>query len=101
MGTTRGPKTATISLVVVRRLGGEEENIYPGGITMVRMFGHVEAMIGQYSLMFGKSIYGATLVKMILNQLWGTEGVKRHAGPQYNHRRTDLRVFGTVLVVVI
>lgn len=40
---------------------------YAGDITMVRMFGGVEGMIGQYTLMFGKSIYGATLVKMVLH----------------------------------
>ena len=58
-----------VALVVVPRPGEEEENIYPGGITMVRMFGHVEAMIGQHSLIFEKSIYSATLVKMPLHQL--------------------------------
>ena len=101
MGSTPGTKTMIVALIVVPCLGEEEENIYPGGITMVRMFGHVEAMIGQYSLMLVNLIYGATSVKMVLHQLWGAEGVKRHAGPQYNHRRTNLRVFGTVLVVVI
>lgn len=67
MDTTRGPKTATMALAAVRRLGGEEENIYPWGITMVTMFGGVEAIIGQYSLMSGKSIYSATLVKIVLH----------------------------------
>ena len=56
-----------VALVVVPHLGEEEENIYPGGIAMVRMSGGVEVMIGQYSLMFGKSIYGATLVKIVLH----------------------------------
>lgn len=90
-----------VALVVVPCLGEEEENIYPGGITMVRMSDGVEAMIRQYNLMFGKSIYGATLVKMVLHSLWGAEGVKQCIGPQYNHRNTNLRVFSTVLAVVI
>lgn len=101
METTWSPKTATISFIVVRCLGGEEENIYPRRIRLVILFSNAEIMMGAYSLMFGKSIYGATSVKMLLHQLWGSERVKQHAGPQYNHRRTNLRIFGTILVVVI
>ena len=56
-----------VALVVVPRLGEEEENIYPGVISMVKMSCGVEVMVGQYSLMFGKSIYGATLVKIVLH----------------------------------
>lgn len=56
-----------VTLVVVLHLGEEEENIYAGGIIMVRMFGGVEGMTGQYTLMFRKSIYSATLVKMVLH----------------------------------
>ena len=50
-----------VALVVAPRLGEEEENIYPGGISMVRMSCGVEVMVGQYSLMFGKSIYGCNI----------------------------------------
>ena len=67
MGSTPNTKTMIMALVVVPRLGEEEENIYPGGISMVRMSCGVEVMVGQYSLMFGKSIYGATLVKIVLH----------------------------------
>ena len=56
-----------VALVVVPRPGEEEENIYPGGISMARMSCGVEVMVGQYSLMFGKSIYGAKLVKIVLH----------------------------------
>lgn len=49
-------KTIIVALIVVPRLGEEEEeNIYPGVIVMVRMSGGVEVMIEQYSLMFGGS----------------------------------------------
>lgn len=67
MGSTPDTKTMIVALVVVPRLGEEEENIYPGDITMVRMSGGFKAMIGKYNLMFGKSIYRATLVKMVLH----------------------------------
>ncbi|EIM86960.1 uncharacterized protein STEHIDRAFT_157247 [Stereum hirsutum FP-91666 SS1] len=61
---TREP---SIFNAVVPCLGKEEEDIYPGDIAMVRMSNGIEVMIGQYSLMFGKLIYGATLVKMVLH----------------------------------
>ena len=68
---------------------------------MVIMLGTAQVLMGKYSLMSGKRFHGPTLAKMFLHQSWGAEGVKQRAGPQYNHRNTDLRVFGTVLVVVI
>lgn len=92
-------KTMIVALVVVPHLG--EENIYLRGITMVRIFGSVEVMFVEYTLIFGMPIYGVTLVKMVLHQLWGAEGIKQCIGPQYNHRNTNLHIFGTVLVVII
>ena len=68
---------------------------------MVRMFGAAQVMMGQYYLMYGKRFHGVGSVKMFLHQLWGTEGVKRYAGPQYNCRRTVLCNFDTITVVVI
>lgn len=59
-------KTMIVALVVVLHLG-KEENIYLRGITMVRMFGGVEVMFEEYTLIFGKTIYGVTLVKMVLH----------------------------------
>ena len=67
MGSTPNTKTMIMALVVVPRLGEEEENIYPGGISMVRMSCGVEVMVGQYCLIIGKSIYGVTLVKIVLH----------------------------------
>lgn len=72
-----------------------------GGTAAVRMVGDVGIIIGQCSLTLEKTIYGAKSVKMLLHQLWGAEEVKQCSGPQYNHRNTNLRFFGTILVVVI
>lgn len=45
IGSTLGTKTMIVVLIVVLCLGEEEENIYPGGIAMVRMSGGIELMI--------------------------------------------------------
>lgn len=101
MKATPETKTTTVALIVVPCQGEEEENVYPGGTAVVEIVGDVDIMIGQYSLTFTKTIYGATSVKMLLHQLWGAEGVKQCIGPQYNHRSIHLHIFGIVLVVVI
>lgn len=98
---TLDTKSASMALVVVPCPREEEEKSYPGGTTVVRMFGDAETMIGEYILMHGKTIYGVKLVKMFLHQLWGAEGVKQCIGPQYNHRSINSRVSSVVVVVVI
>lgn len=67
MESTLGTKTMIVALIVVPCLGEEEESIYPRGIAMVRMSCGIEVIIRQYSLIFGKSIYGASLVKIVLH----------------------------------
>lgn len=37
-----------VTLVVVQGLGEEEDNIYPGGITMVIMFDGIDVMITSF-----------------------------------------------------
>lgn len=82
-------------------LGGEEENVFLEGVTAARMLGDVQVMMGQYILGCGKMIYGETLVKMFLHQLWDAEQVEQHVGPRYNCRSTNLCIFDIVSVVVI
>lgn len=93
--------TMILAFVVLWHPGGYEEHMSPGGVTMVRMFGAAQVMMGKYYFMSGKSFHGVRSVKMFLHQLYGAEGVKQCAGPQYIHRRTILCVFGTIIIAVM
>lgn len=45
MGSTLDSETMIVALLVVSHLDEEEENIYPRGITMLRIFAGVEVVI--------------------------------------------------------